>query len=397
MIRKVSFRNFKAYRSLDLELEPFTVLVGPNASGKTTLLQGLELLSQLAARTGGNPSRDFVLGEPSGMRSFGIGNPPELSVSGKWMGKAGSFRAIGATTPTTTPAALVSSPGAQVEFAEGFNVSGTWREAAFPSHGLGSVPSFDEYVAALSSTAVLQFEARRLAEASYSDEAVPTIHSDGSGLASVLAHLKLGWDDVFAGIELALKQIVPSVRRIRLERAEVSQTAIRTIALDEQRHQVAETRTLWGHRIVLDMRGAKGVAAESAGEGTLMTLGLLTVLMGPSRPKLVLLDDIEMSLHPAAQGQLIEVLRKIQEQHPGLQIIATSHSPFVLNFLKPEEVRITSLAENGFARCMPMTSHPDFERWKGLMSPGEFWSTVGESWVHNSEARAGQGEPATHE
>jgi hypothetical protein len=214
---------------------------------------------------------------------------------------------------------------------------------------------------------------------------------DGGGLASVLAYLKLSQDETFAEIELALKQVVPTVRRIRIERASVEQTAIRTISLDEQRHEVPEKRTLWGNKIVLDMRGAKGISADAAGEGTIMALGLLTVLMGPTKPRLVLLDDIELGLHPAAQGKLIEVLRKIQARDPELQIIATSHSPFILNYLDPKEVRMTFLAENGFARCEKLTAHPEFGRWKDLMSPGEFWSTVGESWLEKA------GETTTHE
>jgi hypothetical protein len=234
-------------------------------------------------------------------------------------------------------------------------------------------------------------EPRLLAEAAYSDEAVPEIHRDGSGLAAVLAYLKLERDEVFEQIELALKQLVPMVRRIRIERAAVERTAIRTISLDEQSHQVPEKRTLWGHKVVLDMRGAKGVAADAAGEGTIMALGLLTVLMGPKKPQLLLLDDIELGLHPAAQGKLIEILRKVQERDPELQIIATSHSPFILNYLDPKEVRMTFLAENGFARCEKLTAHPEFERWKDLMSPGEFWSTVGESWLEKA------GETASHE
>lgn len=117
-----------------------------------------------------------------------------------------------------------------------------------------------------------------------------------------------------------------------------------------------------------------------------MALGLLTVLMGPQKPRLVLIDDIELSLHPTAQGKLIEILRAIQKKDPELQIVATSHSPFVLNYLKPEEVRMTFQAENGFARCEKLTAHPDFEKWKDLMSPGEFWSTVGESWMEKVPA-----------
>ena len=201
---------------------------------------------------------------------------------------------------------------------------------------------------------------------------------DGGGLASVLAHLKLDRDEVFSEIELALKQLVPAVRRVRIERAAVEHTAIRTIALDEQQHQIPEKRTLWGHQVVFDMRGAKGVAPDAAGEGTMMVLGLLTALMGPTKPRLLLMDDIELSLHPSAQARLVDALRAIQKRDPELQIIATSHSPFILNYLDPKEVRMTFLSENGFARCEKLTAHPEFEKWKDLMTPGEFWSTVGE-------------------
>jgi predicted ATPase len=398
MIRKVSFRNFKAYRSLDLELEPFTVLVGPNASGKTTLLEGLQTAADLSSFGIEVEDTDWEWSRPNlqFVHSYGTSASVEFVLSGQWMGVPGTVRV------EAGPAREVP-PGRVVRMLRG---SGDWGNRHFSTHAImgggpwaeeGSGPPLQALRAALTSTKVLRFEPRRLSEASYSDDVVPRIQSDGSGLASLLAYLKLSQDEVFSEIELALKQVVPTVRRIRIERASVEQTVVRTLSLDNQRHQVPETRTLWGNQVVFDMRGAKGVPASAAGEGTLMALGLLAVLMGPERPRLVLLDDIEMALHPAAQGQLIGVLRKIQERDPGVQIIATSHSPFVLNFLKPEEVRINSLAENGFARCVPMTSHPDFERWKDLMSPGEFWSTVGENWMNKSDTPVAQGESAPHE
>jgi predicted ATPase len=382
VIQKVSFRNFKAYRSLDLELEPFTVLVGPNASGKTTLLEGLRLI---ACQLG----QEFKPKELLASRSYGVESPPEMGVVGIWNGKKGSAHIE--SERNRSPA--VGTPDWE------FSLKGEWKEGGRFSAGHSSLevgwfktdPGVAELCAALSTTAVLRFESRQLVAPSYSEAEVPSIESDGSGLASVLAHLKLSSDETFDEIEFALKQVVPAVRRIRIERAAVEQVAIRTISLDEQRHEVPEKRTLWGHKIVLDMRGAKGVAADAGGEGTLMVLGLLTVLMGPRKPRLVLLDDIELGLHPAAQAKLIEVLRKLQQRDPELQIIATSHSPFILNYLDPKEVRMTFLAENGFARCEKLTAHPDFERWKDLMSPGEFWSTVGESWLEKA------GETATHE
>jgi predicted ATPase len=385
VIQKVSFRNFKAYRSLDLELEPLTVLVGPNASGKTTLLQGLHLATGLAG------NRKGILSDPverSVLSSYGSKASTEWLFSGVWSGTAGTVQV---SVEPLAKEVIVTGQWAGVSFQTRMGLDEPTAGQIALGRVFSQFPDGErppDLQGALLSTSILRFEARALANASYSEEPIPEIDGRGDGLASLLAYLKLSQDEVFDGIEQALKQIVPSVRRIRIERAAVERTTLRTIALDEQRHQVPEQQTLWGNRVVLDMRGAKGVAADSAGEGTLMVLGLLTVLMGPSKPRLVLLDDIELGLHPVAQGKLIETLRKLQERDPELQIIATSHSPFILNYLKPEEVRMTFLAENGFARCEKLTAHPEFERWKDLMSPGEFWSTVGESWVEKVETPA---------
>jgi predicted ATPase len=384
MIRKVSFRNFKAYRSLDTELEPFTVLVGPNASGKTTLLEGLRLISKVAKQ---------LLGEPRGrlptkesLQSHGANSPAELEVSGVWSETAGTAHVKAITYP------VHGDDGDEEQLA--LTISGTWGERSFPvAQGDSTAqdptssalfkPPLAVFRRALGSTAIVRFEPRKLAEASYSESETPFLHSDGQGLASVLAHYKLSRDEVFREIEDALRQIVPAVRRIRIDRAMVH----------IQAHRIAGTPTqsIWGDRLVLDMKGAKGVTADSAGEGTLMALGLLAVVLSPEQPSLVLLDDIELALHPVAQGKLIEVVRKIQERKPNLQIVATSHSPFILNYLDPKEVRMTFLAENGFARCEKLTAHPEFEKWKDLMSPGEFWSTVGESWLEKA------GETSAHE
>ncbi|RKI39444.1 hypothetical protein D7Y27_21990 [Corallococcus sp. AB004] len=360
VIEKVQFRNFKAYRSLDLDLEPFTVLVGPNASGKTTLLDGLRMLATLA------PSRTHTI--PEQFRSFGANQPSSLTFQGPRRGRALSEVVLG-------------GPGANA-------VSSALYEEADPEIRQLILRASEGLRQNLLAAVLLRFEARKLADASYSEEQVPTIASDGTGLASTIAFLKLSHEDQFGEIEAALKQIVPSVRKIRVERASVEQSSLRTIALDDQTTHVSEKRTLWGNRLVLDMQGAKGVPADSVGEGTLMALGLLTVLLGPQKPKLLLLDDIELALHPVAQGKLISVLRAIQKNDPELQIVATSHSPFILNYLEAKEIRMTFLAENGFARCEKLTAHPEFEKWKDLMSPGEFWSTVGESWIGKVPASA---------
>ncbi len=110
-------------------------------------------------------------------------------------------------------------------------------------------------------------------------------------------------------------------------------------------------------------------------------LGLLKILMGGDRPDLILLDDIDRGLHPKAQREVVGLLRLVLEQNPGLQIVATTHSPYLVDNLRPEEVRLTTLGDDGTVSIAGLIDHPDFDRWKDEMAPGEMWSLFGEKWV----------------
>src|SRR3954469_19371132 len=75
MINKVSIRNFKCLREVQIDLERLTVFVGPNASGKSSILQALDLLCR-TFRRGGNVDLE---GEYQSFRSSGTTDPVELS------------------------------------------------------------------------------------------------------------------------------------------------------------------------------------------------------------------------------------------------------------------------------------------------------------------------------
>ena len=71
MIRRIAVRGYKSLRDVDLELHPLTVVVGPNAAGKSNPLDAIGLLSGTAAEdlqsafTGhrGDPIHSFTFDE----------------------------------------------------------------------------------------------------------------------------------------------------------------------------------------------------------------------------------------------------------------------------------------------------------------------------------------------
>ena len=62
------------------------------------------------------------------------------------------------------------------------------------------------------------------------------------------------------------------------------------------------------------------------------------------KPAVLLIDEIENHLHPTWQRRVIPALL---EHFPGLQIFATTHSPFVVAGLKAGQVHLLKRDQNG--------------------------------------------------
>lgn len=241
-------------------------------------------------------------------------------------------------------------------------------------------------VQAIAPGIMLRLDARELAQPWYSDDEVPHLHADGGGLAAVVAWLAATDSDRLKAIEADLQQIVPRTGRIRTPRAEIVRHQPETFVFNDAGFTRTVERRYWGNRLEIEFEGAGFIPADLVSEGTLLVLGLLTALHSPTCPQLVLLDDADRALHPRAQWQLIECLRRMQKRHAGLQIICTTHSPLLLDSFDDDEVLAMGTTEAGHAVCRPLTAHPEWPRWKGMMKMGEFWSGFDESWMNEADA-----------
>jgi hypothetical protein len=66
----------------------------------------------------------------------------------------------------------------------------------------------------------------------------------------------------------------------------------------------------------------------------------------------------------------------------NVQVIATTHSPFVLDPLDFDEVRVFAAKPDGSAVVKSLSEHPDAPVLRGKLSAGELWTSDQESdWV----------------
>jgi predicted ATPase len=77
--------------------------------------------------------------------------------------------------------------------------------------------------------------------------------------------------------------------------------------------------------------------ASAMSDGTLRSLGILLALKQSPRPSIVLLDEIEDSLHPYAHGVILDAIEAASEEFP---IVVSTHSPEILSHPTAQANRI---------------------------------------------------------
>ena len=341
MITKLSVQNYRILRDLQVELAPLTVLVGPNGVGKSTTLEALQYLALLAQ--GQNPMDREPWNHP-------LGQPKDASLSVSDNGA--EFRQSGWDAQHNRPTVAWRIGGLEIAPNQANTPridANTWP-AGFPSAVLR-----------------LRLEPKVLRGDSQGNLPIGQIGVDGQGLAAALNDLKTNDDPRFNTILAAMQQIVPGLKGIKAPR--VPQNNQFTISCAT----TAKT----------------DVPAKFMSDGTLYALALITALStNPGRQTLVLLDDIDQGLHPKAQADLIAQIRTIQKDSPGLQVVATCHSPYLVDSLSGDEVLLMHADADGFAQAKRLSDHPDYSRLKGGLGTGEFWGSVGEEWVTSATVPA---------
>lgn len=374
MLEKLILHNFKSHKSTELNFDNSRLhgLVGKNSAGKTTVLQALHNLSRLAA----SPFKNIFQYDKSPQFLTTIGEKDmSVTASGFWGYKnRQNWQASYSWKQENND---YWHPTASWKIDEKENFLEGW------SNSLSDSP--DAIRKSLRHTVYLKLIASNLAKAAYSEEVTPRVEFDGSLLAPTLDFLRDEAPDKFQLIEEKLNRIVPNVRKVGIKRAKVPVIRKRLIEVDGKSISYEETQEMTGQEVILDMNTGERIPAHAISEGTMLTLGLLTVLMNPNQPNLVLLDDVEQGLHPQAQRELMTVFKEIIAENPNLQIIFSTHSPYIIDALAPSQVHILNNSKSGFTMSKRLDEHPDVEWAKETLTTGEFWDAEGEDWVTEGE------------
>jgi predicted ATPase len=196
-------------------------------------------------------------------------------------------------------------------------------------------------------------------------EAGPQEHltRTGDNLANVIQYLAEQHSKRLEKIFEALRRRVPRIERVLAE-------------------------TMADGRLLLQIKDAPfshPVLAKFASDGTLKMLAYLVLLYDPAPPAFIGVEEPENFLHPRLLAELAEECRAATDR---TQLLVTTHSPFFLNALRPEEVRVLWRDEQGYTRAERVLDRP------GVKEFVDHGALLGQLWM---EGQLGVGDPLVNQ
>ena len=416
-IVRVWVKNFRSIEHAELELGSLTVLVGPNASGKSNLLDVLRLLSD-AARDG----LEAAINRRGGIDSVGRRSPngrilgPEIGFEYKSQEgtllyffalnrrRDGEYRVrqeIARLEPLESdgvPPELKISNGRIIkpslrralrklkEDGDSNNLADIVNQLVKESSGqdlqlLTPEPSrLSMFLAVLlNQTGAMQFnlgfhlhinlESARdylgkvglyhvfpniLRHPQKAAESHP-LAAGGENLASILQDMTHKKSRFLPDMKAALTFAVPGVRDIRVKPA--------------------------GSYYVVELRHERDGGTEKGSwfdlshesDGTIRLLAMLTALFQDPAPSLICLEEPELAIHPGAMAVLSDTMTEAALRG---QVLVATHSPDLIDRLPIDSIRAVT-AEDGSTRVGKVADYQLKSVREDLFSPGELHSMEG--------------------
>lgn len=331
MLKKVEIKGYKSAYDVTLDLGPLTVLVGANGSGKSSILEAIAGTTAALRNADLQTALTWLRAEPNDVEDIISWNEGRASVT-----LVDEVGVLGRFSISRAPEDRFSVEVGPVKASGASEDRVDWRTEA----------------------RLLKLEPELIAQPAISREERPTFQQSGANAGPVLDSLPR---DAIESLEVQLRDVLPDVHGVRAGRKRVPGTDV------------------VGHEPVFRVFGYD-VRAKHASEGMNLVLAVLLALQSATGPTVVLLDDLQRGLHPKAQQDVLGAIRGLLSRNPDLQVVATTHSPYLVDALQQEEVVVVA-QRAGRTHVRQLSEHPDAEQWRGELRAGEFWSAVGEDWV----------------
>jgi predicted ATPase len=311
VITRFEAEDYGPLKRVSCALTPLHAFIGPNDSGKSTLLRGI--VTAVNARQGpptfNSPRGSVRIRVPSGF--------------------SGAIFSGGALTAEEQAASSINPSGLPI---------------------VHSINDWSDNQWLLKGARLVRFEPDALRESSplVPDNAVLNyLDVRGAGLPGVFDVLNNRNDGSFQAISAGLTRLFPTVARLKLL----------TMSASEK-------------MVAIELTDGTTIPATGMSEGMLYYLAY-AALQRLTGVALLAIEEPETGLHPSRIAEVVRMLRAISES--GTQVIIATHSPLVVNELHPDEVSVVRRHPVTGTEIRPIKDTPNFDKRSKVYALGELW------------------------
>jgi predicted ATPase len=380
MFRRIEAFQYRCLRSVQQSLNSFEILIGSNASGKSTFLDVTAFLGTLVSegleaaveRRTAN-FHDLVWGREGDSFELAVEAwiPEDRRVEVPVHGRVDIIRyEVGVGLDTATEKLHIAMERATIYCSH----AGPWesgmevlsRSQVFQLisekklqryelqphrnySGLGNLPMEPDFPAAAWLKQLLRdgikpvaLDVKELRKPSPPAK-TEVMEVSGAYLARSVAQLKSQHPDQFQAWLAHVRAVLPDVRRIR------------TVLREEDQHRY----------LMIDYQNGASVPSWVVSDGTLRLLALTLLAYVSDSSRVYLIEEPENGVHPTALQAIYESLSSIYEG----QVLIASHSPVLLGMAKPGQLLCFMKTTEG-TKIVRGSEHPGLRDWQGEVSLG---------------------------
>lgn len=406
MIKKLRLKNWKSFEDATLHIDPLTIIIGANASGKSNLLDALVFLYRIAHGVEVHDAIEGNVGLPGLRGSFEwicLKPHEQFTLEVTTDGLKDDVDYVYKLTIeilAVVGAQIVSEELTQISYA---GVNGKPVERILLTTSTISRSSSikvqeykfrdkaanqpSEYTNTLSlhtqydQSALLKLELMSFSSESngrvishvlkqllgiFVFDPIPSqmrgysrlsnnLNSDGSNIAGVLANLVSPQKEIIEKTLASHVRALPERDIIRVWAEGVGKFKTDAMLYCEEAWSDISTQEI-------DARGMS--------DGTLRYIAIVTALLTRERGGLMVVDEIDNALHPSRSDQLLKMLKNLGKER-DIDVIVTTHNPALLDAAGPSMVPFISVAHrNDVSGVSELKLFEDIETLPKLLAYG---------------------------
>lgn len=364
ILKSLNLAGLKSIRDMQLELKALNVLIGANGAGKSNLISFFRLLNCMM--NGNLQGYVGLQGGADSLLHYGSKQTPRIKAELTFKTTAGlhsyEFQLSAAVNDTLifTEEFVGLSKANNKEKLHKVSLDAGHKESELLSYeGLlqwshNKLPQGKAPIhAILESWRVYHFhdtsaEAKVKKQGYVEDNQY--LRDDAGNLAAFLYAMKQTHLKHYRRIIQVLQQVAPFFGDFVLEPSRLNSNYI---TLNWKERDTGKDTIFGPHQL---------------SDGTLRMAALVTLLLQPQLPELIVVDEPELGLHPYALGVLASLLQSVSQK---TQLLVSTQSAALLNYLEPQDVIVVERekGQSVFRRL----DEQDLIQWLEEYSLGELW------------------------